>query len=197
MGFTVLQAVMILLISVALVSLSLPWAIETIGESMDMVEVGNIKAQFDACSDRILETARTGTNNKCFFNIDRGEIIGKTEGITYNIVSSAQICDEHDLIEIDDRKHIWQKCSATGKYRNFEMVWTFPKEIEVNATQLTGEKIMGEVNKGSIVFASEIIFRTLSVYVAFDFMPGEIGRTLDMTRASVTSDNVTLKVSMY
>ncbi len=188
---------MILLISVSLVSMSLPWVIDTVGESMDMVEVGNIKTQFDACSDRILETARTGTSNKCFFNINRGELIGKAEGLSYNIVSSAPICDSHPLTKIDDRKHIWQKCSVTGKYRTYEMLWMFPKELEVNGTGVTGNMVMGEMSSGSIGFPSEIVFRTLSVYVAFEYAPGESGNIVELSRTAVTGDNVTLSVRMH
>ena len=127
MPFNVLQAVLILLISVSLISLSLPWVVDYIGESMDLIEVSNIEAQFEACSERILETARTGTGNKCFFNINRGELTGKPEGLSYNIVSTALICDSHALTEINERKHIWQKCSVSGKYRTYEMLWMFPK----------------------------------------------------------------------
>ena len=198
MPFNVLQSVMILLITVSLVSLTLPWAIETIGESMDMVEVGNIKTQFDACSDRILETARTGTTNKCFFNINRGEIIGRIEGISYNIVSAAMLCDPHPFTEIDERKHIFQECSTTGKYRNFVMTWTFPVELEVSGSGLSGTKSMGDSPAGSISFGSgDILFRTVSVYIAFEYTPGESGNIVELSRTAVTGDNVTLSVRMY
>jgi hypothetical protein len=197
MPFNVLQAVMILLVTVSLVSLALPWAVGAIGESFDIVEVGNIKSQFDACSERILETARTGTTNTCFFNINRGELIGKAEGLSYNIVSSAPICDAHSLTKIDERRHIWQKCSVSGKYRNYEMIWMFPKELEVNGTGVRGNKVAGESDAGNIGFPSEIIFRTLSVYVAFEYSPNVSGNVVEMSRSSINDDNVTLSVRIY
>jgi hypothetical protein len=177
--------------------LSLPWAVGVIGESMDSIEVGNIKAQFEACSERILETARTGTTNTCFFNINRGELTGRVEGLSYNIVSSAPICDAHPLTEIDERKHIWQKCSISGKYRSFEMLWMFPKELEVSGKGVTGNRVAGETTAGSIGFDPNIVFRTLSVYVAFDYVPEGSGNIVEMSRAAITDDNVTLSVRIY
>lgn len=197
MPFNILQAVMILLIAVSLISLSLPWAVGSIGESMDVIEVDNIKPQFEICGDRILETARTGTSNTCFFNINRGEMVGKSDGLSYIIVSTAPICDQHPLTEIDEKNHIWQKCSVSGKFRNYEMLWMFPKELEVNGTGVTGNKVTGDIGVGSINFGSEIIFKTLSVYVAFDYNPGESGNTIEMTRSLITDSNVTLQIKMH
>ena len=129
MAFTVIQAIMILLVTVSLVALAFPWVSGSLDESIDIYEVGNIKTQFEACSDRILETARTGTVNRCIFNIERGTLVSSENSLTYRIASNAKICDPHPLIEIDERKHIWQNCSFSNGLNNFEMHWMFPSYV--------------------------------------------------------------------
>ena len=57
---------------------------------------------------------------------------------------------------------------------------------------------MGESTTGIIDFGSgDIVFRTLSVYVGFEYTPGESGNIVEMSRYAVSNDNVTLKVRMY
>ena len=171
---------------------------KTINESMDTVEVSFIKSQFDTCNDRILETARTGTSNKCFFNINRGRLTGKTEGINYAIVSTTKVCDPHPLIQIDERRHIWQKCSEVDGRSVYEMMWMFPVELEVSGSGVSGSKVEGETSSSGITIGNDgdIVFRTLSVYVNFDFTPGETGNVVDMSRVSITDDDVTLKLKL-
>ncbi|MFH0928728.1 MAG: hypothetical protein V1818_00015 [Candidatus Aenigmatarchaeota archaeon] len=185
---------LIVLVSVAAVALAFPWALKTIDETMDMVEMSFIKSQFDTCSDRILETARTGTNNKCFFNINRGTLTGKTEGLSYTITSSAGICDAHVMTEIDARRHIWQRCNVSNDLTTYEMMWTFPSELTVNGTGISGVKMQGDNLLGGIDFLNTINFRTLTVYVVFDHNPGESGTIVDMARTAITDKNVTLRV---
>ena len=197
MPFNVLEAVLITVISVSLVALSFPWVMKAIGESMDTIEVSFIKSQFDTCSDRILETARTGTSNRCFFNINRGKLAGKTEGLSYTIVSSASICDPHPLTEIDDRKHIWQECREVDGQKVYEMLWMFPKELEVSGTGIQGSKMAGQSSSGSIGFDDPINFRTLSVYVGFEYKPDETGNVVDMSRVAITDEDVTLSIRLH
>lgn len=195
MPFNILQALLIVVVAISLISLSLPWAMKTIGESMDLNEVNSIKSQFDTCSDRILETARTGTTNKCFFNIDRGKLTGDVRGLDYKIISSAKICDQHDLIKIDERRHIWQSCSVSGENRIFEMLWMFPKELNITGEEIKGSKMRGESEVGSISFKDEPIeFKTLSLEVNFQYQPGESGKIVELSRVGVTEQNITLKV---
>jgi len=194
MPFNILQVILIVVISVSLISLSFPWAIETIEESMDLTEVNSIKSQFDTCSERILETARAGTTNKCFFNINRGELTGDVRGLDYKIVSSADICDSHDLTKIDERRHIWQSCSISGENRIFEMLWMFPKELNVSGTGVQGSKMKGEGSIGSIGFSDPIEFITLSLNVNFQYQPGESGKVVEMSRVYISEENVTLRV---
>lgn len=201
MPFNILQVIIIALISVSLIGLTLPWTMGAINDSMDVMEISFIKSQFDTCSDRILETARTGTTNKCFFNINRGELTGKTESLSYTLVSKADICDAHPLTLIDERRHIWQKCSEIGGQKVYEMLWMFPQELEVEGDTVQGSKMVGETSSGSIEFCDTppctIDFITLSVYVNFDYSPGESGNVVDMSRVSITDDDVTLRIKLY
>jgi hypothetical protein len=198
MPFNILQVIIIVLIAVSLVALTFPWTARVINESMDTVEVSFIKSQFDTCSDRILETARTGASNKCFFNINRGALTGKAEGLDYTIASTTGICDSHPLTEIDERRHIWQSCSRVGGLSVYEMLWMFPQELEVEGTGVQGSKVEGETSSGSITIGNngEIVFRTLSVYVGFDYTPGETGNVVDMSRVSITDEDVKLRIRL-
>jgi len=197
MPFNVLEAILIVVVAVSLISLALPSIMKVINESMDSVEVGLIKSQFDTCSERILETARSGAANRCFFNINRGELTGRKESLTYTLVSTATICEPHSLAEIDEKRHIWQKCTEVGGQRVFEMLWMFPEEIEISGSDVSGNMMQGEINTGEIEFGGELAFRTVSVYVAFEGRPNESGHIVDLERLSFTEESITLKITIY
>jgi hypothetical protein len=195
-AFTVIQAVLILLVAVAMVTVTLPWAIDTVHTSVDMNEIMTIKSQFDVCSDRILETARTGTSNKCIFDIKNGKITGRREGVYYNLISNAPICDKSPMVEIDPRTHVWQECNISGSQRVFGMLWMFPKELNVSGNGVEGNKMTGSTSSGSIGFGNNIIFKTLSLGVDFKYNPGESGKIVEMSRINITNKNVTLSISI-
>lgn len=199
MPFNIIESILIVVVSVSLVGLLFPTVMRIVGEAMDSVEVGMIKSQFDSCSERILETARTGSTNKCFFNINRGDLTGMSDGISYKIVTTASICDKHFMTLIDEKRHIWQSCDVIGNERVFEMKWMFPQELEITGSQVQGSKMSGESPSGSITIGEdgEIDFRTLSVYVAFEYTPGESGNVVEMGRLAVTDEDVTLRIRLY
>ena len=197
MPFNILQVILIAAVSVALIGIASPSIMGSIDESMDMIEVNYIKSQFDACSDRILETARTGVENRCFFNIDRGEMRGTSTSLSYVLVGTANICDPHDSIQIDEKRHIWQKCTATTEGRVFEMLWTYPEEIEIAGSNIGGSIMWGDTKQGDIDFDPDVNFITVSVYVKFEYKPGETGNIVDMERVSFTEDDVTLKLTLH
>lgn len=194
---TIIQAVLMLVVSASLLAITLPWALKTIGISVDMTEIQSIKSQFDTCSDRILETARTGSSNKCIFDIKNGKITGRTEGIYYSLLSNGPICDESPLVIIDNKTHVWQECNVSGSVRNFGMLWMFPKELSVTGKGIEGSKMQGQSTSGSIDFANIVSFRTLSLSVDFQYRPGEAGKIVEMTRINITDNNVTLRVKIY
>jgi hypothetical protein len=194
---TLVQAILLMVVSVSLVALTLPWALKNINISMDTTELKNIKSQFDVCSDRILETARTGTTNKCIFNIKNGQITGRTAGIYYSLVSSGHICDPiFPAVEIDSRTHIWQECNVSGDQYVYGMLWMFPKELNITGSQISG-KMQGQSTSGNINFGSSVSFRTLTLSVDFLYQPGESGNIVEMSRADITDKNVTLSVKIY
>jgi hypothetical protein len=196
-AFTVIQSVLLLLIATSLISVTLPWALRIINISMDVTEIRSIKSQFDTCSDRILETARTGSTNKCIFNIRNGQITGRVEGIYYSLLSNGPICDQSPLVEIDSKTHVWQECNVSGNQRVFGMLWMFPKELNVTGTGISGSKMQGQSTAGSINFGSLVTFRTLTLNVEFQYQPGESGNIVEMSRINITDKNVTMRVRIY
>ena len=196
MPFNILQVILIVAIATALVALAFPWATKTINESMDTIEVSFIKSQFETCNEHILETARTGTANKCFFNINRGVIAGRPESLNYTIVSTTSVCDPSPLTEIDEKSHIWQECWEVDGLRVYEMMWMFPKELQISGSGVQGSKTKGSSPSTDIDFEPTVQFRTLSVYVNFDYTPGETGNVIEMSRVNITGDDVTLKIKL-
>ena len=195
-AFTILQAMLIMVLALSLVSMALPWTIETVGQSMDLAEFKTIKSQFDECNERIIETARTGSTNKCMFNIKRGELSGRTEGIYYKLLSSAPLCDASTLVEIDPRNHIWQECNVSGKQRIYGLLWKFPSSLNVSGQGIQGNQMAGQTTTANISFLNPINFNTLTLYVNFQYQPGQVGNVVELSRVDVTQTNITLKVKI-
>ena len=195
-AFTILQAMLIMVLALSLASMALPWAMENIGTSMDLAEFKTIKSQFDECNERIIETARTGSTNKCMFNVKRGELSGRQEGIYYKLLSSAPLCDVSTLVEIDPRNHIWQECNVSGKQRVYGLLWKFPSSLNVTGEGIQGSQLVGQTNIGNIDFDEPVNFETLSLYVNFQYQLGQAGSIVELSRVDITQTNVTLKVKI-
>jgi len=196
-ALAIFQAILMMVIALSLVAASIPWAIENIEIAMDLTELKSIKSQFDDCNERIIETARTGSTNKCIFNIKRGEITGRQEGIYYNLLSNGKICDASSLTEIDPKNHIWQECNVSGNQRIYGMLWKFPSSLNVTGTGIEGSKMQGQSTAGSIGFGSLVVFKTLSLSVDFQYQSGEAGKIVEMSRVNITDKNVTLRIKIY
>ena len=193
---TIIQAVLLLVVAISLITVTIPWAIRTLNISIDLTEIRSIKSQFDTCSDRILETARTGSSNRCFFDIRNGEITGRTEGIYYRLISNGPICDQSPLIEIDNKTHVWEECNVSGSQRVFGMLWMFPKELTITGNGIEGSKMQGQSSAGNIDFGNLVSFRTISLGVEFQYQPGEAGKIVEMSRIDINDKNVTLRVKI-
>lgn len=192
-----LQAMFIMLLVVSLAAIALPWTIETIGLSMELAEFKSINSQFVDCNEKIIETARTGSTNKCIFTIKKGEITGKKEGIYYKLLSTSPLCDESPLVEIDSRNHIWQECGIYGKQRVYGLLWKFPSSINVTGSQIQGNKLVDETINATINFDPSITFDTLTLFINFQYQPGQTGSIVELSRIDVTQTNVTLKIKIY
>ena len=164
---------------------------------MDISEIDSIKPQFDDCNEKILETARTGTTNKCIFSIKRGIIEGKKEGIEYKLLSTAPICDQHNLVEIDERTHLWQACNVSAGNRIYSLLWYFPLQLKINGTGVGGNQMKGQAVAAQINFNNPIVFKTLTLYAGFEYTPGEAGDIIEINRVNITETNVTLKIKIY
>jgi len=200
---TILQAMLIMLIAISLVVIALPWVLDIIGEMMDISEIKGVKTQLEMCDEKIIETSRTGSVNKCLFSVSRGELTGSREGINYKLISFADVCDRHPWVLINEEKHLWQKCDVRGDKSILELRWNFPKEIKIQGQQFVGNELRGDVPIGNINFGDEpllygedIVFRTLSLYVEFEHQLGETGNLIEISRVSITAEDVTLKIKI-
>lgn len=195
-SFTMLQAILILVIAVMVIIITIPWSQKTIGISMDLTELKSIESQFDECNERIIETARTGSTNKCIFNNKRGEVYGKQEGIYYKLMSSAPICDESSLTEIDPKNHIWQSCTVSGEQRIYTLLWKFPASLNITGQGIEGNQMEGQSNVGNMNFENPLRFETLTLYVNFNYAPGQTGNIVELSRVEANQNNVTLNVKI-
>jgi hypothetical protein len=176
----------------------LPWLTEIIEESLDVGELSSIENQFKLCSEKILETARTGTTNKCLFSISRGKILAKVEGLEYTLLSTSKICTPHSLEIIDEQSHIYQECIDAGLTRIYKMLWMFPSEITIEAEGLQGSEIKGDTPVGNIDFgAGPIEFRTITLLVEFDYNVNQTGTAVELTRKSMSAEKVVIGVKIY
>jgi hypothetical protein len=197
-SFNTVEFLLITAVVIALTAFALPWITGTINESLDIGELASIQNQFKSCSNKILETARTGTTNKCVFSISRGTIDAKTEGLEYLLLSSAPICTPHPLEIIDEQSHIYQHCIDAGLTRVYKMIWMFPSQIKVEAETLSGTHIKGGTPVGNIDFGSgPIEFRTLTLMVEFDYAQNMTGTNIELTRKSMSVDKVVIGVKIY
>jgi len=193
---TLLIAILLMVIVVSVMIIAMPWAGEKIQESTDITEVKSIKSQFDYCNDMIIETARTGSTNKCIFSVSKGRITGTREGINYGVVTSAKICDQQEWVQIDEKRHVWQNCDVSGSDRIFDMRWKFPSELEVQGQGMVGNQFRGDYFLGNINFGGPINFTTLTLYILFEYGEGEAGNIVEISRVDVNPYNITLSIKI-
>jgi len=194
---SIIEFMLIAAVVVSLTGWSFPWISRIINEALDAGEVSAIIPQFKGCSEKILETARTGTTNNCIFSISRGEIKGRKEGIEYSIVSPAPVCEPHPLALIDEERHIYQKCEVIGDSRVYRLIWMFPLEIEVEGEDVAGTQLIGETSLGDIIFPPEINFITITIFVEFDYVEGASGSSVQVSRKSLTDEKIEMGVKVY
>ncbi len=191
---TIFQAVLIFVIAVSLIALGVPWFLDTYEKSMEIGEIRTVKGQLEQCNEKLVETARTGTANQCLFSADKGEMTAESDGVYYSITTKADICDDHNWIEIDPEKHIWQKCKVVATTTNYNLKWSWPKNITIEGYNLDGEIDRNDVKIADIIFTSPVDFTTLTVLVEFEAVPGQAGKIIEINRISVQEEKVILRV---
>lgn len=197
-SFNTLEFLLITAVVIALTAFALPWIAGILNESFDVGEVSSIRGQFKSCSNKILETARTGTTNTCFFSISRGKVLAKIEGLEYTLLSTSKICTPHSLEIIDEQSHIYQECVDAGLTRIYKMLWMFPSEIKIEAEGLQGSEIRGDTPVGNIDFgAGPIEFKTITLLVEFDYNVNQTGSTVELTRKSMSTEKIVIGVKIY
>jgi hypothetical protein len=194
---SIIEFMLIAAVVVSLTGWSFPWISRIINEALDAGEVSAIIPQFKGCSEKILETARTGTTNNCIFSISRGEIKGRKEGIEYSIVSSAPVCEPHALTLIEKERHMYQSCESSGDSRIYKLIWMFPLELEIEGENIEGDHMEGETPIADIIFPSTINFITITLFVEFEYGEGEAGNTVELSRKSLSSDKIVMGVRVY
>jgi len=193
----ILQAVLLAGLIIASLALVIPWAMDFLEKSGDMSEAATIRNQLEMCNDRIIETARTGTAKTCIFSVRRGNLNIQEDGIYYNLDSrNQQLCDRHSWIEINPEKHIWQKCETIDEFKSLYLNWYWPTNVTMEGSSMTGAIERDNSIIDNINFNDPVVFRTLTVFIKFDFIPGQVGNILELSRAAITSQDVTIRVNL-
>lgn len=149
---TVLQAILIFAVAMSLALLAVPVVISSVGESMDISESSSVKQQLEQCNNKIVETVRTGTQSTCTFSLQgsgRSEISVKNDGIYYELLSEANICDQTNWTEINPEKHVWLKCGLQDSKRLYQLKWSSPDEIIFTLGNRTTGNVL-EINRLNI-----------------------------------------------
>ena len=193
---TIVQAVLILLVIVTVTIIIVPWVASSIERSGQISEMQTIRTQMELCNDKIEETGRVGSANQCVFSVGKGKMYAETTGIYYELVSTADICDENEWTEIDPQRHLWQRCDIVADTTVYELRWSWPKELEIKGESLSGSVYRYDSKIADIDFDTNVTFQTLTVFVEFDFIPGQSGNIIEMSRVSVDEDKVTLRVNI-
>lgn len=191
---SILQAILIFAIAVSLTAVAVPWAYAAIQKSFDISEIGTIRDQLALCNDKLVETARTGTSNKCVFSASRGKISADWDGIYYDLVSTAPICDKHEWGEVDLERHLESKCDVSLETMHYYLRWRWPSEVKMEGSGFTGELRKKDTLESEISFDPQVQFETLTVVVEFEVQEGQAGNELEISRTSLLADKAILRV---
>jgi len=112
---------LIVIITVALTSIVVVWTLTNANSFFETNEISSVKAEFRECNNKIIETARTGLSNTCIFPASIGLITGTIDDISYQIITSEQVCDQTPWVLIDPDKNLWQKCDVSSNSDTFSL----------------------------------------------------------------------------
>lgn len=183
-----IQAILILAIAAGLALTAVPWIYNSINFSIDAAEIKSVKSDMVKCSDKILETARTGSANKCVLSVNRGKLQVKTEGIYYSLLSGGEICSTHDwgLVE----RQVWQKCSQEGSQYNYQLKWFYPKNDVII--------LEGLISLKSVSTAKNFTLYNKGLLLVEFFSPEALtGKNIELTRYLTSENTTVLSVNIY
>ena len=193
---TVIQAILIMLVIVSAIVVLIPWIAESLDRSAQIAEMESVSNQLLLCNEKIEETARVGSSNVCIFSATKGKMYAETDGIYYEIISPVDICDESDWSLISSDDHLYQKCDEVDDKSIYTLKWSWPQELTIYGENVSGNIYRLEDPISSISFNDTVNFRTLTVFIEFEFTPGQSGNVIEMTRVSVDDEKVTLRVNI-
>ncbi len=185
----VLQGILILAIVVAATTAGLPFAQKTLESSFESAEMSQVRSDFLKCSDKILETARTGSGNKCTLFANEGKLYVKPDGIYYSLTGKGDICSPQDWALVDISKQVWQKCTDSAGIKIYELRWFYPKndvillEGTVSLTSVSGTRNFDLYQKGAL-------------FVQFDSPKDLSGKTIELTRYQTSENTTVLSVNI-
>lgn len=158
---------LIMIITVLLISILVGWTVMNTTGFFELNEITAVKQEFVECNNKIFETARTGSSNKCIFPIERGNITGSISEISYQIISRYRICDKSPWVIIDPDNNIWQMCDISGRNSILRLKWNYTN-ISFQFEQ------MGNIQ-----------------------ITGKSGSTIEMSRASMNENQISLMLRVY
>jgi hypothetical protein len=189
-GIAPIEAILITAVVVGIATIGIPWALNTFQITVEISEAKTVKSDFIKCSEKILETVRTGSSNKCILSVSKGVLFVRRDGIYYRLVGSGEICDPHEWALVDIPSKIWQRCEKSGENYIYELRWFYPQEdvvvLEgwVKVETPTGLKEYELSKKGYL-------------NVEFESPEGLKGKTIELTRYLVKENTTVLSVRIY
>jgi len=156
-----------MIVVVSLTSILVGWTVMNTTGFFEVNEINAVKQEFAECNNKIFETARTGLSNKCVFPLERGDIAGSTNEISYRITSRYRICDKSPWVIIDPDNNIWQMCDISGRNSILSLKWNYTN-ISFQFEQVGNVQVTGQS-----------------------------GKTIEMSRASMSGNQISLLLRIY
>lgn len=158
---------LIMIIVALLISVLVGWTIMNTTGFFEVNEINAVKQEFVDCNNKIFETARTGSSNKCIFPIDKGNLTGSTSEISYQIISRYRICDKSAWVIIDPDNNLWQMCDTSGRNSILSLKWNYT----------------------NISFQFEQMGNVQTI--------GQSGNTIEMSRADMNGNQISLLLRIH
>ena len=217
---TVVVAVLLAAIATATSIAAYSWAAPRIAISLELSETSAVQTALVQCNDRITETARTGSGNRCVIPASHGQLTAQTDGLYYQLTSSGRLCDQTaDWVTLDEENHVDMHCTITAESGSiYELRWRWPSQITISGQGVGGVTgFVGAIGVENCPFGppsptsppyppcprpaitfdpTNVTFNTITVYVEFETTPGMTGNTVMLSRVRTEPDKVVLKAEL-